>query len=79
METCPSGLRCDVGSVVWLIPTMSSNLIVSAIADNSSSELFFLFMSARADTKKKPFRADFFTGATDGIRTHEWRSHNPLC
>ena len=46
---------------------MSSNLIVSAIADNSSSELFFLFMSARADTKKSPFGLIFLLGRLMGF------------
>lgn len=67
METCPSGLRCDVGSVVWLIPTMSSNLIVSAIADNSSSELFFYLCPLVQTQKKSPFGLIFLLGRLMGF------------
>ena len=67
METCPSGLRCDVGSVVWLIPTMSSNLIVSAIADNSSSELFFYEKQLSLKPERAAFLSCVFHGQCDKI------------
>ena len=46
---------------------MSSNLIVSAIADNSSSELFFYLCPLVQTQKKSPFGLIFLLGRLMGF------------